>query len=217
MTLPGSTHGSAKLYEIKVGDDVLAVGSVDGHGGVIRGEVSCVVLEADEEAGEPGAAAFSSGANVDALVAHTLCFQSLALLRKLNLKILPRASSAVPVRGSVFHMHNDADSIAAMLIVELGLLGAVTEGVLAREVHSRGVGRKQLNRGNVRARLGSGQMLPVGLKELGHRFVAALAEEIGFADGFTGERELEREGGRTEKQGNDERRNDLMGSAESHE
>lgn len=86
-------------------------------------------------------------------------------------------------------------------MIEGGLLGAVAGGVLAGLLDEKSERGEKRDGGDVRASLGKRKETCIFVEEIGHGFVVALAEEVGFADGLIGEWAVEGEGGWSEEQG----------------
>jgi hypothetical protein len=86
-------------------------------------------------------------------------------------------------------------------MIKSGLLGAVAGGVLAGLLDEKSERGEKSDGGDVRARFGRRKETCVFVEEIGHGFVVALAEEVGFADGLVREWAIEGEGGWREKQG----------------
>jgi hypothetical protein len=71
-----------------------------------------------------------------------------------------------------------------------GLLSTVVDSLTGEENQAR-EGSKELDGRNIGAGVGRTEHLLVSGQKKSHGFVAALAEEVGFADGFVGERRVE--------------------------
>ena len=76
-------------------------------------------------------------------------------------------------------------------MIESGLLGAVTGGVLAGLLDEYSERSEESDRDNVRTGFRRLQKPCVFVEESGHGFVTALAEEIGSADGLIGQGSVE--------------------------
>jgi hypothetical protein len=92
-------------------------------------------------------------------------------------------------------LNDDSHEFGLIAMIECGLLGAVTGGVLAGLLDEKGEGSEESDGGDVGTRFQWRKEFRVFVEESGHRFVMALAEEIGFADGLIGEGRVEGEGG----------------------
>jgi len=96
-------------------------------------------------------------------------------------------------------LNDDFHGFFLAAVVELGLLGAIADGVLAGELGEESEGSKEGDRGDVGASFGGGKALRVLVKETREGFIVALAEEIGLANSGVGKRRIEGERGRREK------------------
>jgi hypothetical protein len=72
------------------------------------------------------------------------------------------------------------------LIILSCLLGTITCAVFTRSFHSQRIGSEEFNGKNMRPGLRDRKVAAVGFQELGCPIVAALTEEIRFADSFIG-------------------------------
>src|SRR4029077_11837160 len=85
---------------------------------------------------------------------------------------------------SEFDGDSHAEAVSNLAIVTSGVLGAVAEGALTGKLDGFGVGSKQFDSRNPGTGFGNGEMAAVFVEKFGGLFIAALAEEIGFADGL---------------------------------
>jgi hypothetical protein len=92
-------------------------------------------------------------------------------------------------------LNDDSDGFLLAAVVERGLLRAVAEGVLTGELGKNGERREESDGRDVWAGLGRREIPGVFVEETRKGFVAALAEEIGFADGLVGQRRVKGERG----------------------
>src|SRR5713226_1699965 len=99
--------------------------------------------------------------------------------------------SAIGIRQ--IDLNGDLDGLIVAAVIEKGLLGAVVTDVVAGELSELREGSEKGNGRDMRAGLGRREKLDVFAQE---RCIVALAQEIGFADGFVGERSVEGECGR---------------------
>src|SRR5713226_2996195 len=90
-------------------------------------------------------------------------------------------------------------------MIECGLLGAVV-GLPTGMLNEKSERSEESDGGDVRAGFGRRKGFCVFVEESSHGFVAALTEEIGFADGLVGQRSVEGEGGRRQQQGRNKNR-----------
>src|SRR5260370_33615307 len=85
-------------------------------------------------------------------------------------------------------LDGDLDGLFFAVVVEECLLRAVTDDVVAGELCKKGERRKESDGRDVRAGFGRREIRGVFVEETRKGFMAALAEEIGFADGLVGQR-----------------------------
>src|SRR6266852_1926820 len=108
-------------------------------------------------------------------------------------------------------LNNDPYEFALVAMIERSLLSTVTGSVLAGLLDEKGEGSEESDRGDVGTRFRRRKEFRVFVEESGHRFVMALAEEIGFADGLVGERRVEGERGRRQECSSDKNCSDGAG------
>jgi hypothetical protein len=141
-------------------------------------------------------------------------FELLVLAGNLNVEILPEivgtrdeafsrtgggtggANDIRAIGSGELDLNNDSYIFGLIAMIKGGLLGAVAGSVLAGLLDEKGERSEESNGIDVRASLGGLQELCVFVEESSHGLIAALAKEIGFANGLVGERSVEGKGGR---------------------
>jgi len=93
-------------------------------------------------------------------------------------------------------LDDDSYEFPLIAMVKRGLLGAVAGGALAGLLDEKSERSEHGDGGDVRTGFRRRQEFCVFVEESSHGFVAALAEEIGFADGLVGQRGVKGEDGR---------------------
>jgi len=111
-----------------------------------------------------------------------------------------RANDVGTIRIRELDLNDDSHKFGLIAMIESGLLGAVTGGVLAGLLDEYSERSEESDRDNVRTGFRRLQKPCVFVEESGHGFVTALAEEIGFADGLIGQGSVEGEGGGRKQQ-----------------
>ena len=102
-----------------------------------------------------------------------------------------RANDVGTIRIRELDLNDDSHKFGLIAMIESGLLGAVTGGVLAGLLDEYSERSEESDRDNVRTGFRRLQKPCVFVEERGHGFVTALAEEIGFADGLIGQGSVE--------------------------
>jgi len=100
-------------------------------------------------------------------------------------------------------LNEDSHEFSLIPVIKGGLLRTVTGGVLAGLLDEKGERSEHGDGGDVGPGFGRRQEFCVFVEESGHSFVAALAEEIGFADGLVGQRGVEGDERLAEQQSRD--------------
>ena len=85
------------------------------------------------------------------------------------------------------NLDDDADDFFLIAVILLGLLGAVVHDALAGELGDESERSEESDRRDIGTGFGHREQLCVFRKQVGEVLSVALAEEIGFADGFFGE------------------------------
>ncbi len=213
---------SAEGGEVEGSDDLLGIGDVYDDGGVGRGgDFFGIVEEHDEGAGHLGAVPDSPESGV---AMYLEGFDEFVAVEQAVAKVLPkiRRSKIESVCGagtligffldqgavgvSEFNSDSDAEAVSDLAVVTGGVLGAVAEGALAGKLDGFSVGSKQFHGRNPGTGFGNGEVAAVFIEKLGGLFIAALAEEVGFADGLIGQGAVESKGGRGQQEGGREYR-----------
>jgi hypothetical protein len=88
-------------------------------------------------------------------------------------------------------LNEDSHEFGLIAVIESGLLGAVTGGVLAGLLDEKSKRSEHGDGGDVGPGFGRRQEFCVFVEESGHGFVTTLAEEIGFANGLIGQGSVE--------------------------
>ena len=91
------------------------------------------------------------------------------------------------IRSSELDVDEDLDEILLTLMVKTGLLGAVVPDVAIREEGELDKGSEEGDGRNIGTRIRRREVPCVFVENARNGSVMALAEEIGFADGFIGE------------------------------
>src|SRR5258708_7964051 len=100
----------------------------------------------------------------------------------------------------------DFDGFLMAAVIQCGLLLAVVSDERVRIVNELSKRGEKCDRADIRTGFWRWQALGIFVEETHERTVMALAEEIGFADGFVRQRGVEGEGRRNQKKsGEDER------------
>src|SRR6266852_6243727 len=100
----------------------------------------------------------------------------------------------------------DFDGFLMAAVIQCGLLRAVVSDERVRIVNELSERGEQCDRANIRTGFWRREVLGIFVKEARECAIVALAEEIGFADGFVRQRGVEGEGRRNQKKsGEDER------------
>ncbi len=199
------------MVEIEIDGEGITLGRIYVNDGGAGGKVFSGEIELESGAGE-GAAAFV--AEEIGLAGRRERFELLVFAENLNVEILPEI---VGTRDEAFgrtgagtcgtndkraigigelDLNNDSYEFALVAMIECCLLGAVAGGVLAGLLDEKRERREDGDGIDVWAGLGRRKKFCVFVEKSGHGVVAALAEEVGFADGFVGERSVEGECGR---------------------
>src|SRR6266849_7082022 len=218
----GAGGVSAEDSEVEGRDDLLGIGDIYDDGGVGRGGgFFGIVEEHDEGAGHLSAVPDSSESGASMRLEG---FDEVVAVGQAIAKVLPkiRRSKSESVCGagtligifldqravgvSEFDSDSDAEAVSDLAVVTGGVLGAVAEGALAGKLDGFSVGSKQFHGRNPGTGFGNGEVAAVFIEKLGGLFIAALAEEVGFADGLIGQGAVESKGGRGQKQGCGEQR-----------
>jgi hypothetical protein len=97
------------------------------------------------------------------------------------------------IRIGKLNLNDDSYEFALVVVIEGGLLGAVTGGVLAGLLDEKSERSEHGDGGDVGSGFGRQQEFCVFVEESGHGVVAALAEEIGFSDRLIGQGRVESE------------------------
>src|SRR6267142_4450649 len=213
---------SAEGSEVEGSDDLLGIGDIYDDGGVGRGgDFFGIVEEHDDGAGHLGAVPDSSESGASM---HLEGFDEVIAVEQAIAKVLPkiRRSKSESVCGagtlmgifldqravgvSEFDGDSDSEAVSDLAVVTGGVLGAVAEGALAGKLDGFSVGSKQFDCRNPGTGFGNGEMAAVFVEKLGGFFVAALAEEISFADGVIGQGAVESKGRRRQQEGRGEYR-----------
>jgi len=95
-------------------------------------------------------------------------------------------------------LNEDFHGFFLAAVIELSLLGAIADGVLAGLLDEKSERSEEGDRGDVGASFGGGKALRVLVKEAREGFIVTLAEEIGFTDSGVGKRRIEGGGGSRE-------------------
>jgi len=110
----------------------------------------------------------------------------------------------------------DEDAILLAAVVLGGLLRAVADGLTAGGFNELNVGGIDLDLRDEGAFVWFGQQAEIGVKEGNGGLIVALAEEVGFADGFVGKGSVEGERGRGQEQSDREDGNGCSGGSAKH-
>src|ERR1700674_3535851 len=110
------------------------------------------------------------------------------------------------IRAGEKDFDGDFDGFRMRTVIQRGLLRAVVSAERVRVVNELGERREKCDRTDVGTGFWRRNVLGIFVKEAREGSVVALAEEIGFADGFVGERGLKGEGsGRCQERGEEDR------------
>jgi len=199
----GRRKRSAEGGEVVGSDDLLAVGGVhnDGDVGKIL-DFGGVEGHDDGGAGHVGTARI--GRDIVGMAMEIEGRNFRVAIKKAVREILPKIGGAegvavcsggtvfgflldcIAISGGEINGDGDAKGVAKSAILLRGILSAVAESALAGKIHDFGVGSEKLDGGDPRPGFRRGKVLTIFLEELLSDFIVALAEEIGFANGFVG-------------------------------
>jgi hypothetical protein len=178
-------------------------------GGGIGSKGFCEKLELDRGTCEHAATIF--GTEVIGLAGGSKGSEFAVFAENLNVKIFPKVEGT---RGETRRragagarrtrnvggigirekdLNDDFHGFRLAAVIERGLLRAVARAVLTRELGRESERGKESNGSDMWASLGWGEVFGVFVKETSEGFIAALAEEVGFADGLVGKRGVEGE------------------------
>jgi hypothetical protein len=195
--------------EVEIEGDGVAFGGSDLDGGGIGSKGFCEKLELDRGTCEHAATIF--GTEVIGLAGGSKGPELAVFAENLNVKIFPKVEGT---RGETRRragagarrtrnvggigirekdLNDDFHGFRLAAVIERGLLRAVARAVLTRELGRESERGKESNGSDMWASLGWGEVFGVFVKETGEGFIAALAEEVGFADGLVGKRCVEGE------------------------
>jgi hypothetical protein len=198
----GARARLTKGGKIEVDCDGVALGRRDLDGDIVRTKCFCGKLKLESGA-DQRAAAFL-GATKVGNPRRTGWRELLVFVENLNLKVLPkiigaqsvtdgnagpgagRARNHRAISWSKLNFHKDSDNLRLAAMIELGLLGAVVHRALAGQLGEESKRRQESDRRNVGARVGRREESYVFAEKVSEVLVIALAEEIGFANGFGG-------------------------------
>jgi hypothetical protein len=188
--------------EVEKGDDLRVVGEVDDDSGVRRrGEFLGVVDE--DDLGTSHDSAVVDGPESGAAMHFERLDQIVAVKQAIS-EVFPKVRrtngesvwgpgtlagfylAQFTVRVRKFDGDGEAEAVAVFAVVLGGILRTVAGGALPGKLDGFGKRSEKLDCGDPGAGFGDRQMAAVLVKELGGFFVAALPEEIGFANGLVG-------------------------------
>src|SRR6266478_4389772 len=200
--------GSAEEGEVEVEGEGFALRRIHIDGGGAGGKVFGREIELESGAGEETASIF--GAREIGLAGRRESPELLVVAGDLNVEIFPevirareeaggrtgartgRTNNISTVRIGELDLHDDSYEFGLIAMIECGLLGAVV-GLPTGMLDEKGERSKESDGGDVRAGFGRRKGFCVFVEESSHGFVAALTEEIGFADGLVGQGRVESE------------------------
>src|SRR5690348_2355258 len=166
-----------------------------GKRNMTRGRPACH-NELDAERLNPLLFLRKAGAEIAIVIRPRAC--------RIALRRIEEAPGTVELKRAISGSEIDPDAnengIRSGAIVPGGLLSAVADAMEARPLHELRIGRVDLDFGDVRAGLGRRKDPEIGTKKVGGGLIVALAEKVGVANVFVGERRLESGGKRHKHQ-----------------
>src|SRR5208337_1613915 len=216
---------SAKIRQSKRSLHVLAVGCEDVDFGVVRRNVTGVVIQIDPGTDE-AIVPITVVTAILGLAVHGAGVDPVFFLLDAVTEILPKILGShnnpffrpvfagwadginLIVGGREFDVDFEEKRVTTVAIIELGLLGAVAAGGTAGNFDDLRQWGEQVNFRDIGAGFGKREMPGVGLEERAGLLIVTLAEEVGFAHGGIREvgvvsnerREKEGEGKQQERQ-----------------
>jgi len=207
------------MVEIEIHGEGIALRGSDVNGGGSGGKVFGGEIELESCAGESASAIFR--ADEIGLAGRGEGTELLVFAGDLNVEIPPEvigtrneaggrtgartggANDIRAIRTGELDLHHDSYEFALVAMIESGLLGTVTQGVLARLLDEKSERSEESDRSDVRAGFWRRKEFCVFVEESGHGVVMALAEEVSFANGLLGKGRVEGDGRLAEQKSKD--------------
>jgi len=211
---------SAEVVEIEIDGEGIALRGNHVNDGGTRGKVFRGEIELESGADESAAAFITEEIG---LAGRREGLELVVFAGNLNVEIFPEiigtrnkpswrtgagtggASDKRAIRIREMDLHTDSYEFALVAMIKSSLLSAVTGGVLAGLLDHKSERSEEGDGIDVRAGLRRRKEFCIFVEESSHGLVAALAEEIGFADSLVGEGRVEGERVGHEKQCSEER------------
>lgn len=190
------------MSEVEVDGEGIALRGNDVDGGGAGGKGLGGEIELESGAGED-AAAFVRAGQIG-LAGRREGAEHFVVAGDLNVEVFPEvigtrneargrtgagtggASDVRAIRIGELNLNDDSYEFGLIAMIEGGLLGAVTGGVLAGLLDEKSERSEESDGGDVRTGFRRRKEFCVFVEKSGHGFVTALAEEVGFADGLIG-------------------------------
>ena len=204
------------MVDVEVKRNGIALRGNHVNGGGAGGKIFDGEIELESGAGEGAAAVLRT--DEIGLAGRREGFELLVFAGNLNVEIFPEiigtrnkpswrtgagtggASDKRAIRIREMDLHTDSYEFALVAMIKSSLLSAVTGGVLAGLLDHKSERSEEGDGIDVRAGLRRRKEFCIFVEESSHGLVAALAEEIGFADSLVGEGRVEGERVGHEKQ-----------------
>jgi hypothetical protein len=197
--VPENLRASAEAGEVEAGGDGITFGMTDLDSGGIGGEG--LGREIKFQGGTHGAAVPKASASVEGVTPGKGRGNDLVAVIHLDSEVFPEiigarneSGRAIWIRDesaigcSEIDFDSDLDELVLAEMIKPGLLSAETTDAVIGELGQLREGSEESNGRDVGACLGRREKLDVVDQE---RCIMALAEEVGFAEGFIGQREIE--------------------------